>query len=303
MSDFQASQCIRFSALARAVEGLTQWRPLVLGLLSVVLASALAALGTVVAVGGGLGTLLAGMLSLLVLVVLFGGISAVGVMLMDQARGVPVRSLAQAAWRGVQCIPKFLGFALVLCALGLAFAAVAAVLYWLCQIPYLGVVLAFVVHPALVLLGAGLLMAVGLVAAPLFAPAVWSGLGLKAALAQLVRIVSKRWLQVVVMLLVLYLLLMVVSGILALGLVPALASLTSLAATILAQGPAVGLYADAWLSPAALLWGGMSSGAMGAALMGLGVLMLAVGALLMQVWMLGLNLLYLQVADGQEAEN
>ena len=140
MNDIKASKTIQFGELARAAEGLTQWRPLVMGFASLLVASLLSALTgyLMAALGGAMGLILGAILFVMILVLLFGGFSAVGVMLMDKARNLPVRSFADAAMFGVLCIPKFLLFALALFALGVAFVALAALLYFVCKIPVFG---------------------------------------------------------------------------------------------------------------------------------------------------------------------
>lgn len=173
----KASHGVEFGELARATEGLTQWRPMLVGFGSLLLCGVLMGISgaAMAALGNFFGVVLAGLLGLLALVVMFGGFSAVGIMLMDKARNLPARSLTDAMTLGVLCIPRFLLFVLMLAVLTLAVGLVATLLYLLCKIPFLGALLAFFVHPALVLLTAFLMVAVSFVAIPLFAPAVWSG--------------------------------------------------------------------------------------------------------------------------------
>ncbi|HEY4664085.1 MAG TPA: zinc ribbon domain-containing protein [Comamonas sp.] len=302
MSYTKASQGIQFGELARAAEGLTQWRPLVMGFLSLLLAGGLGvgAGAAMVSVRGMGGVILGALIWLIAVIVVFGGASAVGVMLMDKARNVPIRSFGDAAVFGLLCIPKFLLFVILMGLAIAAFGVVAALLYLLCKIPFVGAVLAFFIHPALVLVAAFLVVAVTFVATPLFAPAVWSGLSFKDALASLVAIAQKRLIQVVLMLIVLYVIMWVVTGLLFAGLLPAASGMTSLAAAIIPKYSSLDL-GSIFSGSMYALQRAFGSGAMAGAGAGLMVLMMAVGALLMQVWLMGLNLLYIQAANGVDA--
>ena len=305
MIDTKVSSGIQFAELARAAEGLTQWRPLLMGFLSILFAVGLGAVAGVsmFSVGGVVGVLLAGLIGLLALVVFFAGGSAVGVMLMDKARNLPVRSFGDAAMFGMQCIPKFLFLALCLVVAWATFALLASFLYWLCKIPYLGALLAFFIHPVLVLVCAFAFVAVACVVIPLFSPAVWSGLSFRDAIASLLAIAQKRLVHVVLMLIVLYVVVGVVMALILTGLLPALSIMSTIAASVISP---FGSYeygsAGVYMNPMAML-GNLSAGGMSGIAAGTTVLLVAVVALLMQVWLMGVNLLYLQAQDGVDASH
>ena len=103
---------IRFATLARAAEGLTQWRPLLLCFLTLLLTGALIAGAAWMLVKAGFFMYLIFMLA--AVVALLAGSSGVGIMLMDKARQQPVRSFAAAASAGLLCLPKFLLIAVVM---------------------------------------------------------------------------------------------------------------------------------------------------------------------------------------------
>lgn len=293
---------IQFSALARAGEGLTQWRPLVMGFITMVVCGLLVVASQWLAssVGGFAGAIFFGLAMLLVAVVFFSGISAVGVMLMDKAQNVAVRGFSDAAFAGLLCVPKFLGLMLLSFFAALLFYLVAAIIYFICKIPVLGAVLAFVVHPVLIVVASVLIVAWMCVIMPLFAPAVWSGLGFKAALASVVGIARSRLVEVVLMQVVLYFIMMVITGLLLMGLLPAAISLTGMGASVMGVNLAyLGIMGLGALS---------SMGQMGSVaglVMGLGVLLGVIAALLWQVAVMGQNLLYLQAnasIDSTQAE-
>lgn len=293
---------IQFAALARAGEGLTQWRPLVMGFITMVLCGLLtvASQWLATSVGGMTGVLLFGLCMLVVVVVFFSGISAVGVMLMDKAQNITVRGFSDAAFAGLLCVPKFLGLMLLSLVAALLFYLVAAIIYFICKIPVLGAVLAFVAHPVLIVVASVLIVAWMCVIMPLFAPAVWSGLAFKAALASVIGIARSRLVEVVLMQVVLYFIMLVISGLLLMGLLPAAMSLTGMGASVMGVNLA-------YLSM--MGFGALSNmGAMGSVtglLLGLGVLLGVVAALLWQVAVMGQNLLYLQAnasVDSVQAE-
>jgi hypothetical protein len=291
---------IRFTTLARAGEGLTQWRPLLLGFLTLLVAAGLVALSMwmVSHMFSALGGLLALLINLVAVVVVLAGTSGVGAMLMDRAQELPVRSFHEAALFGLRCIPKFLGLGLLVLLAGLAFFLVAAIVYFVCKIPVLGALLAFVAHPVLIVVGAALLVTLLFVINPLFAPAVWSGLSMKAALASVLGIARKRLVQVVLMQLVLYVVVGIISSLLMTGLLPVGMSLTGLAASIMGGGAGMtGGYGGYGYSPMGMFGGLMANGSMVGLVMGLAVLMAVVVALMAQVMILGLNLVYLQAQE------
>ncbi|WP_042416583.1 zinc ribbon domain-containing protein [Comamonas aquatica] len=291
-------QNIQFSALARAGEGLTQWRPLAMGFITLVACGLLVFVSQALArgMGGFAGVLLFGLLMLATAVVFFSGVSAVGVMLMDKAQGIAVRGFADAAYAGLLCVPKFLGLALLALVATLVFYLVAAIIYFVCKIPVLGAVLAFVAHPVLIIAASTLIVAWVCVVAPMFAPAVWSGLPFKAALASVIGIARNRLVEVVLMQIVLYVILMVITGLLFMGLLPASISLTAMGTGIAAGGAGgMGLEGLMYMGPRALSHMGMSGSVIGLWL-GVGVLFCVIFALLGQVAVMGQNLVYLQAS-------
>ncbi|WP_314972306.1 zinc ribbon domain-containing protein [Comamonas testosteroni] len=298
---------IHFATLARAAEGLTQWRPLLLCFLTLLLTGALIAGAAWMLVKAGFFMYLIFMLA--AVVALLAGSSGVGIMLMDKARNEPVRSFSAAASAGLLCLPKFLLVGLAIFVATLAYYLLAAVIYFICKIPVLGGILAFVAHPILVLVAAALLIAMIWVVGPLMGPALWSGLSVKAALANVLSIARKRLVEVVLMEVVLYVILGLVCFMLFAGLVPATVSLTGMAMSITGDAGAMagmfmgGGYGRGYgggFNPMGMMGGGSTG-----LIAGLGVLYCVVGALLAQVAIMGMNLIYLQAresVDPAEAE-
>lgn len=111
----------------------------------------------------------------LALAVAFFGVNTTGLMLMDQARGLPVRdpqdALADALRSGHRVLLALLA-CLALAAVGVA---VLAALLWATRWPWVGAPLMAVVLPVGVLLLGGLAFVLVILVGPLAGPAVWAG--------------------------------------------------------------------------------------------------------------------------------
>lgn len=291
-----AYHSIDFGALTRAGEGLTQWRALAMGFITVLACGVIFWLMQFsgARIGGIVGGLLMVVLAIAGFVVWVAGASAVGVLLMDKARNLPLRSIGEAARFGLGSVPKFLLLGVAVMVAIIAFMLVAALIYFVCKIPVIGAVLAFVAHPLLVLVAAGAIIACMWVVFPLFAPAVWSGLNFRQALASVFAIARNRLVQVVLMMMVLYIILAVVGMLIATGVFPAMVSLTGMATNIMGGG--YNTYGQMGGMGAAMAM--FSNASMVGALMGLSVLGMLLFALVSLVAMMGVNVLYLQAADG-----
>ncbi|QNP48733.1 zinc ribbon domain-containing protein [Diaphorobacter aerolatus] len=247
-------------------------------------------------IGGLIGVILMVLLAIATFVVWSGGFSAVGVLLMDKARGLSPRSIGDAAMFGLASVPKFLLLGVLVFVAVLGFMLVAALLYFICKIPFLGALLAFVVHPVLVLIAAAAIIGCIWVVFPLFAPAVWSGLSFRQALSSVFAIARTRLVEVVLMMMVLYIIIVVICMLVMSGLFPAITSLTGLASSIMGGGAGYGAYGGMGAAMSVF-----SSSSMIGAMLGVSVLGGLVFALLALVSLMGMNLLYLQVSSGLDA--
>ena len=126
------------------------------------------------------------------LTLLFYGSNAAGLLLLDEARRVPVRSVEQALRDALRSAHRLL---VVLALLGLAAAGLLAVLLlllWTTRVPVIGPALLGLVLPlAVIVVGLAVLSGVA-VAAPLAAPAVWSGCTARETLFMLAHHVRHR---------------------------------------------------------------------------------------------------------------
>lgn len=298
MNNPSATPRLDFARLMRAAEGLTQWRSIVLGFSTLLVAGLLAIAGGYLSqsLGSTGGGLIALVLGILALVLVASGYSGAGVMLMDRAKGLAPRSMMDALIFGLMCLPKFIAFALVLFVLFVALTLAGALVYLVCKIPGVGPLLLFIAHPVMVLAAALVFTVVVWVALPLFTPAVWDGRSFKESLSIVYAVSRTRLLQVVVLLLALYVLASVIVGLVAGAMVPGYMFMTGLATGILGAG-SVNMFS---------ILGGFYGGLGGHAYalgMASALLVAAAMTLMLQVVIMGINLVYLSAVEGLDTSH
>jgi hypothetical protein len=289
-----------FSSMFQAISGLRNRRAL------------LAMLGCLFA-----GILLAGLFSLLATrmgfffaflgaLVMFvsgaTGVNAAGLLLMDQAKGVPARSLSDAVVGGLLCIPKFITLVIALLLVSLVVFIAVALVYLVCKIPFLGPILFVLVFPlSVVVLG---LTLCGLFQCLFLAlPAIWEGSSITQAIAKALAIVRSRLVESMLLLTVVGFLALgvgfIVFGVLITGLIPS----ASMMAGILGGdglGSMFGMLRGFGMEQGGYSGGRGSSGVgyVAAAGIGGGLLWALAVSLVSLVYLLGLNLVYLRVTEG-----
>lgn len=281
-----------FSSLFQAIGGLRNRRALVAMLGCLVAAVLLVGLLTLVLGGSIGGFLLAG---LLFLVAAGTGVNAAGLLLMDQAKSVPSRSLVDALVYGLMCIPKVIALALMLFGVALLVFLALALLFVVCKIPGIGPLLFVVVFPLSAVI-AGLTLTGLFVCLLLALPAVWEGAGTKRAIAQTLAVVRSRLVETLLLLFIVGFLAIVVGfmvfGVLLSGLLPSI----GMSAAFLGAG---GMGMESLIGMAYGMGdGGGGAGYAVAGGVGTGVLWAVAVTLVSQVYLLGLNLVYLRVTEG-----
>jgi hypothetical protein len=126
------------------------------------------------------------------LTTLFYGSNATGLLLFDQARGLPRREATQALRDALGSAHRLLLVLLCVSALALLLLALLAAALWAARAPLLGPALFGLLLPAAVVAAGVAVLAGVAVVAPLAAPAIWSGHGVFATLALLARHVRQR---------------------------------------------------------------------------------------------------------------
>ena len=287
-----------FVMFARASEGLTHFRGIVVSFLAMLLGGAFLFLGVYFAARstGGVGRIMLFICWLIYAGIVGTGVSATGIMLLDRARETPPRSLADALVFGVICFLKACVIGIAIGVAALLFGALAAILYFICKIPGVGPLLLFFTHPVLVVV-AGLFAFFGGIFAAL-SPALWDGDTVTQAIAKSIAILKERAMTAVLYLLVMGFVTAVILGIIGAIIVPGYFSMTGLAAGIV--GANVGADMSMLTNlPMALMY--LSSGASGhvmSMMLATAVLVMFAVAAALQVQLMGINLVYLGVSHG-----
>lgn len=286
-STFSGIGADAFSSMFQAVGGLRNRRALIawlgcaiVGVLCVGLLSLLGAFGT--------------LLGALVFAIAIGtGVNAAGLLQMDQARGVPLRSLPDALVYGLMCIPKLIVLGLAFFAVTLVFFIALALIFFLCKIPFLGPVLYAVALPVAIVL-TGLLITAIFACMLLSLPAIWEGATIARALTQTFAIARSRLVETLLLFVVVGVLCfavgLIVFGVFFNGLVP-----------VVTLSSAILFGSDSGMGNMTGMLSGMAGGGAGyviAGFIGFGVLWSVAGALVSQVYLQGLSLVYLRVTEG-----
>ena len=287
--------------LLRSGEALQNWRALVTlmgtGLVTVIVVIAIASLGNMTAF----------FLSLLIAYLIVSvGISATGILLMDQALGTTPRSISAALIDGIFAAIRLFVLTLIGVAVALAVILVASILVVFCKIPGLGGLLYAIVFPACVLVVAfvyaGLYFVYSMAGA-----AVWSGASIRQSVAALYAIITHRLVESALGVIVHSLLMMIIGGIISAFVFAGVGVVVALSAGILGGDMGVSnMPAMLMNSFGGLVYGGgmRSMGGMGAmggscllygGMFGFGILLTLLGAALLSMMILGLNRLYLHL--------
>ena len=298
MQPSETMRQVSFAPLLRASEGLTQWRPMALGFLTWVAVALLLAVGGFLSssLGGAAGGGLMGLFGLLAMILIAAGMSGAGILLMDKAKNIAPRSMLDAFLAGLWCIPKFLGFYVVMALVLAALAVVGAIGYFLAKIPGIGPLFFFVLHPVLVIVAAAVLTSLLWVGFPLFTPAVWEGRGFKESLTLVIAVSRQRLVPTVLLFLALYVVVSVIGMVVFGALLPGYFFMSGLATSILG----VGMTGNGLAAITALMngYGGSSSGLMYAGILATALIFGLAFTLMMQVALMGVNLVYLSATDG-----
>ncbi len=282
-----------FSSLFQAVNGLRNRRALV-ALIGCTVGGVLLA-GLLLALSNALG-MLASVLAFLVYLIAIGtGVNAAGLLHMDHARGISPRSTVDALVYGLMCIPKLIVLGIALFLVELAVFLVIALVLLICKIPFLGPLLFTVVFPVSVVV-AGITIFGLFLCMVLSLPAIWQGATIIRALSQTLAIARSRLVEAILLLVFVWLLsfavALIIFGVLGAGLIPTL----GLSASIVGfSGMGGGLGSVMGMAQG---FGGEGAGHAVAGVIGSTVLWAIAASLVLQVYLLGLCLVYLRVTEG-----
>jgi len=288
-----------FLMLARAAEGLTHIRGIVVSFLAMLIGGVFLFLGVYLLTrsSGGFGRILLFLCWLIDAGIAATGISATGIMLLDRARGTPPRSLSDALVFGFICFLEGCVIAVGLFVAALLLGLLAAIVYFICKIPGVGPWLLFFAHPVLVVLAGSLAFFSGIFAA-LAAPALWDGDTVTQAIARGIAVLKERAVTVVLYLLAMGLVTAIIVGIIGAVILPGYVSMTGLGAGILGANMGADLSWLANLPMALLQLSGGQGGHVTAMMLATVVLIMLAASAALQVHMMGINLVYLAVSEG-----
>ncbi len=281
-----------FSSLFQAVNGLRNRRALV-ALIACTVGGVLLA-GLLLAMSGVLG-MIASVLAFFVYAVAVGtGVNAAGLLQMDHARGISPRSTVDALVYGLMCIPKLIVLGIALFVVELAVFLVIALVLVVCKIPFLGPLLFAVAFPVSVVV-AGITIFGLFLCMVLSLPAIWQGATIMRALSQTLAIARSRLVEAILLLVFVWLLsfavALIVFSVLGAGMLPTL----GLSASIVGFSGMGGFGSVMGMAQG---FGGEGAGHAIAGLIGSMVLWAVAASLVLQVYLLGLCLVYLRVTEG-----
>lgn len=230
--------------------------------------------------------------------VAFVGFTAAGIQFMDQAAGRVITPVLTAFIGSPMVVLRGLGLVLILTLTFFIYLAVAAIIIFVCKVPWLGAVVLTIALPVLTFLGA--LVFLGLTVTSLIAgAALWEGHALTAALLKGWAMATQRpmqaFLSMVILFVVVSLVALVVSGFVISG----FSVVGGLSAGI--------LHNNVSLDMSALMGTMMGSGfdrvnsgggTIFAALLGVALIIAVMQALFTAIFAFGLSLTYLKVTEG-----
>ena len=283
----------RASTILGALEAVRNIPAAVLvGLLFIATAVVFALFSFLAAVGGGV--IVAALGGLLVFLISVYGASAVGYMLMSDARGAGRLGIVEALLVSLRTTHRWLAVMLLALLVFVLFALLLLIILVLCKIPFLGPVLYAVVLPVATLATAAFLAAMYFVVMPLSFPAVWAGDTAMQAVAKLWAIVRQRLVQVVVLVLLLALLCLVIGGIITLLTLGGLGVVGALSAVLLPTGGGLGGLMSGMMMGAGREGGGyLIAGGIGTA-----IVFAVVSIVPFLILVRGYCLIYLEVIEG-----
>jgi hypothetical protein len=270
--------------LLRSGEALSNWRALLtlmgtgVAFMVLLMASAATGHGAVIFIGALLGYSLVSV-----------GVSATGILLMDQALNRTPRDIRVALADGVQAALRLVGILLIGLVLVLAVILVVAVLVLICKIPFLGGLLFSLVLPAAILLFAFMYAALYFVFA-LAGAAIWSGASVRQTVYAFYLIVTRRFVEAASGVVLHTLLLLLVGGIV-------MAFVSAGAGAVV--GMSAGILDTSLNMPnlTRIFDGGRGDDVVYGGMLGFGILFALVGAVLFSMAILGLNRLYLHLVE------
>ncbi len=285
------------SSLLDCIDGVRNWRAVVLLLATFVVAVLVTAVGASMARAGTLFPLL---FSLAALGVVFYGVNAVGMMMMDEANGRVARPIGAAVMSSLATSHRLILVLLIIAAIYLVGLLAFALILFVCKLPGIGPFLYTFVFPAGVVISGIAIFAVPTVVFPLSAPAIWSGATAMGGVSQLMTVARTRLILVLLLMFGVGLIAGVVGGLIFAILIGGTSFMGVLSTAILGSDST----ALAGMTPglAGLMAGGEFGGGLEgyalAAMLGGGIVYAAAITLPGLVYLRGASTVYLRAIEG-----
>ncbi len=296
------SQQIKNSgSLLDSIDAVRNWRAVVLLLLTLVAAALVAGLGVLL---GGVSFFFVFLFGLAAYAVVFYGANAVGVMVMDEARGNPSRPMMAAVMNSLGTSHRLILVALMIGALYLVGMLALALVLLICKIPFLGPVLYTFVFPVAAVVVGIAMFALPIVVFPLSAPSIWNGATTMQCVSQLLAIARKRLIMVLILMVAVAFISGVVGMLIGAILLTGSLTVAGLSAGILGggMGGLGGMMGGMMMGGGGMGgFGGMGGGIGGHAIAGAiggGILYAAAFTLPGMVYLRGASTVYLRAIDG-----
>jgi hypothetical protein len=291
-----SNQIRNSGSLIDSVDAIRSWRAVLLLLVTLACTAVIMAFGGVMA---NLSLIFTGLFALLAYVVLFYGVNAVGMMMMDEARGEESRTALSAVLASVAVSHRLILVFLLLAGLYMAGFVALAIILLLCKIPLLGPLLYTVVFPVSVVVVGIALCAVPTVVFPLAAPAVWGGANTMQTVSQLLAVGRRRLPMVLLLMIAVMLISSVVGLVIGTILYAGTAATAVLSAPILGIG---GIFGDVSGAVSAADDARLSGYAIATSVGG-GLLVAVAFTLPGMVYLRGASDVYLRAIDGLDLES
>lgn len=238
-------------------------------------------------------TILGGLMSIVAILIAWTGISAAGFLLMDQTRGLALRSVSEAYLIALFTLPKLIGLILTQMLIFLVLIIAVGLLLVVCKIPGIGPVLYTVVFPVTAAVSGLVIAGLFYVFTSLSLPSLWVGCTYREVLARLWAITRQRLVMVILLLVLLVFLTGFVSAVVGGVTFGGIALVSAMSAAILDLS-----LEDDISSLFQILSGNFGDGYYASAMLGGALLLATAMTLPLLVYLKGLCHIYLQAADG-----
>jgi len=286
-------QQISIGHIARCVEALTMVKPARLVVISFLVAAVVAAGGASMAQTNIYIAMSAGFLAACVAA---AGISGAGVLLMDRVREIEPRGMLDAWVFGLMCLVKALLLGLIYILIFIAITIVAVIVFFVCKTPGVGPFLLALTFPPFALVY-GVMIFSMFVVIPLTMSALWEGRSVIETLGVIIALIKERLIMAVLSLMLLYVIWVVVAGVIAAVVLWGIASTLSVAVPVIGYEQLATGFANLLGALMAARFSG-GGGYFIALSVDIAAMVIVVLAALSQVWIMGINLVYLSAVNG-----